>query len=90
MIKWRIDYKCESQRGTVRHVIKPMPDDFDEWYFRWRRNEITGREMAAHCGVHISTVYNRVRERGLPFESMTGNPSRYANKRTEAEKTPSR
>ena len=62
--------------------IKPMPDDFDEWYFRWRRKEVTGREMAEHCGVHISTVYNRVRERGLPFQSMTGKPSRYSYKNT--------
>ena len=77
-------------RGVVFGAEKKeMPDDFDEWYYRWRRREITSREMAAHCGVHISTVYSRVRERGLPYQSMTGKPSHYANKRTEAEKTPS-
>lgn len=77
-------------RGVVFGAEKKeMPDDFDEWYYRWRRKEITSREMAAHCGVHISTVYSRVRERGLPYQSMTGKPSHYANKRTEAEKTPS-
>ena len=77
-------------RGVVFGAEKKkMPDDFDEWYYRWRRKEITSRDMAAHCGVHISTVYSRVRERGLPYQSMTGKPSHYANKRTEAEKTPS-
>ena len=65
--------------------VKPMPDDFDEWYFRWRRREITSKQMAKHCGVHISTVYSHVRERGLPFQSMTGKKSRrYSYKNTEA------
>lgn len=63
---------------------KEMPDDFDEWYFRWRRREITGREMADHCGVHITTVYHRARERGLPFQSMTGKKSHHAYKNTDA------
>ena len=68
-------------RGVVFGAeIKPMPDDFDEWYFRWRRKEITSREMAEHCGVHISTVYNRIRERGLPFQSMTGKKGRRPHK----------
>ena len=51
---------------------KPLPEDFDQWYLRWRRREITGREMAEHTGLHISTIYKRARERGLPFLSMTG------------------
>ncbi len=65
---------------------KEMPDDFDEWYDRWRRREITGQEMAEHCGVHISTVYHRVRERGLPFQPMSGKgrPRGYSYKKTEA------
>lgn len=66
-----------------------MPDDFDEWYFRWRRKEITSREMAEHCGVHITTVYHRVRERGLPFQSMTGKKSGQTYKKTDAKNTPS-
>ncbi len=63
---------------------KEMPDDFDEWYSRWRRREITSRQMAEHCGVHISTVYRNIRERGLPFQSMTGKKSRHPYKNTDA------
>ena len=60
---------------------KEMPDDFDEWYSRWRRKEITGKQIAEHCGVHITTVYRWIRERGLPFQSIRG---RYSYKNTEA------
>ena len=68
---------------------KEMPDDFDEWYFRWRNREITAREMAAHCGVHITTVYHRVRERGLPFQSVRGRQMLQPHRRTDAKNTPS-
>lgn len=50
---------------------KPLPEDFDIWYLRWRRREITGKELEQHCRLHISTIYNRARERGLPFTSLT-------------------
>lgn len=53
---------------------KPLPEDFDLWYLRWRRREITGKEMEMHCGLHISTIYKRAGERGLPYISMTGKP----------------
>lgn len=53
---------------------KPLPEDFDAWYMRWRNKEITGKEMANHCGLHISTVYEKAKERGLPYTSMTGKP----------------
>lgn len=55
---------------------KPLPEDFDTWYLRWRHREITGKEMEMHCGLHISTIYERARERGLPYTSMTGKPKR--------------
>lgn len=58
---------------------KPLPEDFDAWYLRWRHREITGKEMEAHCGLHISTIYERARERGLPYTSMTGRPKRRKN-----------
>ena len=61
---------------------KEVPDDFDEWYFRWRHREITGNQMADHCGVHISTVYHWARERGLPFQSIRGKKVRYSYKNT--------
>lgn len=53
---------------------KPLPEDFDAWYMRWRNKEITGKELANHCGLHISTVYEKAKERGLPYTSMTGKP----------------
>lgn len=61
-----------------------MPDDFDEWYDRWRNREITAKEMADHCGVHITTVYHRIHERGLPFQSIRGKKICQTYKRTEA------
>lgn len=63
---------------------KEMPDDFDEWYFRWRNREITAQEMADHCGVHITTIYHRIRERGLPFQSVRGRKICQTRKRTDA------
>lgn len=63
---------------------KEMPDDFDEWYDRWRNREITAKEMADHCGVHITTVYHRIHERGLPFQSIRGKKICQTYKRTEA------
>ena len=69
-------------RGVVFGAEKKeMPDDFDEWYYRWRRREITSSQMAEHCGVHVTTVYRWAKERGLPFQSIRG---RYSYKKTEA------
>jgi len=56
---------------------KPVPEDFDEWYLRWRRREITGKTLCKRLGIHISTVYRWAGERGLPFQSMTGKKSQY-------------
>lgn len=48
-----------------------MPEDFEEWYFKWRRKEITGKELTDHLGgVHIATVYRHAKRTGLPFISM--------------------
>ncbi|MCD8013396.1 MAG: recombinase family protein [Lachnospiraceae bacterium] len=44
-----------------------LPDDFPEWFARWRRREITGKELTGYLGVHITTVYRRARKLGLPF-----------------------
>ena len=69
-------------RGVIFGAkAKPMPDDFDAWYFRWRRREITSSQMAEHCGVHVTTVYRWAKERGLPFQSIRGH---YSYKNTEA------
>ncbi|MCI9578080.1 MAG: recombinase family protein [Oscillibacter sp.] len=62
---------------------KPVPEDFDEWYLRWRRGEITGQVLCEHLGIHVTTVYRWARERGLPFRSMTGKKSCYPYSRTE-------
>ncbi len=58
---------------------KPLPEDFDAWYMRWRDGEITGKELANYCGLHISTIYEKAKERGLPYTSMTGKPKRHEN-----------
>ena len=50
---------------------KPLPKDFDEWYLRWRKREITSKELSEHLGLHITTIYHRAKEQGLPFTSMT-------------------
>lgn len=63
---------------------KPVPEDFDEWYLRWRRREITSRTLCEHLGVHITTVYRWAGERGLPFQSMTGKKGCHSYKNTEA------
>ena len=60
---------------------KEIPDDFDEWFYRWRRREITSSQMAEHCGVHVTTVYRWAKERGLPFQSIRG---RYSYRNTDA------
>ena len=63
---------------------KPVPEDFDEWYLRWRRREITGKTLCDHLGIHITTVYRWAGERGLPFQSMTGKKGSHSYKNTEA------
>lgn len=66
---------------------KEVTEEFDEWYLRWRRREITGNDMCDRFGMHISTIYQKARERGLPFTPMNGRG--YPYKRTEAKNTPS-
>ncbi len=61
-----------------------MPPDFEEWFYRWRRGEITSAELAQHCGVHVTTVYRHARQRGL----LPPRQSRSCNK-TEARNSPS-
>lgn len=63
---------------------KRVPEDFDEWYLRWRRREITSKTLCEHLGIHITTVYRWASERGLPFQSMTGKKGRHSYKNTEA------
>lgn len=77
-------------RGVVFGARKKeMPEDFEEWYFRWRRREITAQEMAEHCGVHITTIYHHARERNLPFQSVRGKKICQPPKSTDAKNTPS-
>ena len=63
---------------------KPVPEDFDVWYLRWRRREITSKTLCEHLGIHITTVYRWAGERGLPFQSMTGKKGRHPYKKTDA------
>ena len=66
---------------------KPVPEDFDEWYLRWRRREITAKTLCEHLRIHITTVYRWATERGLPFQSMTGKKGCHSYKKIEAKNT---
>jgi len=46
---------------------KPLPPDFDELFCKWRRKEITTKEMARRCNMDISSVYRKLREAGIPL-----------------------
>ena len=53
---------------------KELPEDFDIWFVRWRSGEITGKQMAAHCGMEISVLYRKLREAGIPLDRNGGQP----------------
>ena len=63
---------------------KELPDDFEEWYFRWRRREITSKQLSEHCGVHITTIYHRAKELGLPLQSIRGRRPGHLSKKPGA------
>jgi len=48
---------------------KPLPPNFDELFCKWRRKEITTREMARRCNMDISTVYRKLREAGVSLQA---------------------
>ncbi len=62
---------------------KPVPEDFDEWFLRWRRREITGKALCEHLGIHISTAYRWAGERGLalPVHDREETPASHAHRR---------
>ena len=78
-----LSYVAQSERENIRQR-KPVPEDFDEWYLRWRRREITGKTLCEHLGIHIITVYRWAAERGLPFQSITGKKGCHSYRKTEA------
>ena len=47
---------------------KELPEDFENWFARWRSGEITGKQMADHCGMEISVLYRKLREAGIPLD----------------------
>lgn len=47
---------------------KELPEDFDIWFARWRSGEITGKQMADHCGMEISVLYRKLREAGISLD----------------------
>lgn len=47
---------------------KELPEDFEIWFVRWRGGEITGKQMAAHCGMEISVLYRKLRQAGIPLD----------------------
>lgn len=46
---------------------KELPEDFGEWFVRWRRREVTNAQIAAHCDMDISVIYRKLREAGIPL-----------------------
>ena len=47
---------------------KELPEDFENWFARWRSGEITGKQMADHCDMEISVLYRKLREAGIPLD----------------------
>ncbi len=39
------------------------PDNFDQYYDRWKNGELSSRQAADQCGMSYSTFYRRCRER---------------------------
>lgn len=46
---------------------KELPEDFAEWFVRWRCREVTNAQIAAHCDMDISVIYRKLREAGIPL-----------------------
>lgn len=44
---------------------KPLPDDFGVLYEQWKKAEITGKEFADKCHIHRSTLYRKLKRKGL-------------------------
>lgn len=40
----------------------PMPEDFPIWIRQWEQGKLTAPEIAARCGISISTFYRKRRE----------------------------
>lgn len=38
---------------------KPLPENFDEVYWRWKRREITLKQAGAECGMPASTFFDK-------------------------------
>lgn len=65
---------------------KEMPEDFDQWYLRWRSREIIATEIEVHCGVDITTILRHAKKQGLPY-TPTHQPGKC--KSTDTQNTPS-
>lgn len=51
---------------------KDLPEDFDAWFVRWRRGELSNAKIAAHCDMEISVLYRKLRESGISLAVSEG------------------
>ncbi|MBR2896159.1 MAG: recombinase family protein [Oscillospiraceae bacterium] len=49
---------------------KPLPENFDAVYCRWKAGEITGTEAARECGMPLTTFRYRAQQRELVIKSI--------------------
>ncbi len=72
--QWRVITKDRQAEGIASAKArgvrfgrkkKELPEDFEIWFVRWRSGEITGKQMADHCGMEISVLYRKLREAGI-------------------------
>lgn len=47
---------------------KEFPPEFEKWYQSWCTGELEGEELAARCGMGLSTLYRRLKQSGLPTQ----------------------
>lgn len=75
--QWRVITKDRQAEGIASAKArgvrfgrkkKELPEDFDIWFARWRSGEITGKQMADHCGMEISVLYRKLREAGIALD----------------------
>lgn len=60
-----------AKRNGVKFGIpkNEMPQEFDDYYEKWRSNEITIRKAAEEMGISSSTFYRRCREKSTILDS---------------------
>ena len=50
---------------------KPLPDNFEIIYQKWKKKELTIRQASRECNMPKSTFYNKVKKIDSPFNSFS-------------------